>query len=168
MAITKRALKLKEKTFRRKGVSEVMAHALADKRLDDWKDLEMKGRNSGFKKQYYKRIKTERLKIKNLAREQGFWTPEMTRDHRILNIAYNNEDAVMITYALFHDLPIKNPKTLYPDLTYQGVVNWIALEGTDIQREKLKRYIQALSIFHTQEYMGNLYAKTLDGQGKFI
>jgi len=159
MAITKRSLKLREDNLRRRGVPEVMARALADKTLDDWQALEMKGRNSGFKKQYYKRIKAQRLKIKNRAREQGFWTPEMTRDHRILNIAYNNEDAVMITYLLFNNFPIKHPKNLYPDLTYQGVVNWLALEGTDNERKKLAAYIQALSIFHLVEQSGNLYAK---------
>ena len=159
VAITNRVLKKNENSLRARGLPEIMARALADKSLEDWEGLEMRGRNSGFKKQYYKRIKAERLKIKNQAREQGFWMPDMTRDHRILNIAYNNEDSVMITWLLLRQLPIKHPKTLYPDLTYQGIVNWLALEGTDIQREKLGRYIQSLSIFHTKEYMGNLYGE---------
>ncbi len=136
-----------------------MARALADKTLDDWQALEMKGRNSGFKKQYYKRIKAERLKIKNRAREQGFWTPEMTRDHRILNIAYNNDYTVLITFALMSDLPIKTVEAQFPDLAYQGVVNWFALEGTDNQRKNLARYIHALSIFNLREQSGNLYGK---------
>ena len=40
------------------GVPEVLAHALADDmRMGDWKDLPLKGRNSGFKKQFFKRVK---------------------------------------------------------------------------------------------------------------
>ena len=40
------------------GFPEVMAHFLADEmKWADWLDLPLKGKNSGFKKQFYKRIK---------------------------------------------------------------------------------------------------------------
>jgi len=148
-----------EKILTKKGLPEIMARALNNIDVKVWVAFPMTGRNSGFKKQYYKRIKAKRLKIKNQAQEQGSWTPEMTRDHRILNIAYNNDYTVLITFALMSDLPIKTVEAQFPDLAYQGVVNWFALEGTDNQRKNLARYIHALSIFNLREQSGNLYGK---------
>ena len=148
-----------EKILTKKGLPEIMARALNNIDVKVWVAFPMTGRNSGFKKQYYKRIKAKRLQIKHQAREQGYWTPEMTRDHQILNIAYDNDDAVLITFALMSGFHIRTPQDQYPDLTYQGVVNWVALEGTDNQRKNLARYITALSIFNLREKSGNLYGK---------
>jgi len=167
VAITNRVLKQNEKVLRKKGLPEVMAYAFRDKSLEDWKGLKFRGRNSGFKKQYYKRIKAERLKIKTQAREQGFWTPEMTRDHRILNIAYNNDGPAIITFALLNELPIQTPQTIYPDITSQGVLNWVALEGSNTERRKMMKYRRILSIFNLTENEGNLWGKSLvETEGK--
>ena len=54
------------------GVPEVLAHALADEmRWGEWRDLPLKGRNSGFKKQFFKRVKPVARKMNNLEWERN-------------------------------------------------------------------------------------------------
>ena len=48
------------------GFSEVMAHYLADDmKWNEWQELPLTGKNSGFKKQFYKRMKRGRKAVRN-------------------------------------------------------------------------------------------------------
>ncbi len=139
------------------GFSEVMAHFLADDmKLNEWKELPLKGKNSGFKKQFYKRMKQGRKVLRN--QERTGISPQVRRiNEHIMNVALFNEEVSQITYNLIHSLPILTPDAKFPHIPSQGLFNWVSFEGEPYQKQQRVAYEQALGLFNMARY-----TKTLD------
>jgi hypothetical protein len=141
------------------GFSEVMAHFLADDmKWNEWKELPLKGKNSGFKKQFYKRMKQGRKAVRN---QEGRITAVREGNHatdsHIMNVALFNEEVSQITYNMMHSLPILTPDAKFPHITSQGLFNWVSFEGEPYQKQQRVAYEQALGLFNMARY-----TKTLD------
>ena len=151
------------------GVPEVLAHALADEmRWGEWRDLPLKGRNSGFKKQFYKRVKPVARKMNNLEweknrltqlNEKGFrnsqWTTarEMLEHEKyIMTVAALNEDVVELFYQMVHYLPLLKADVMFPEIPSQGLFNWVSFSGEKWEKQGRVRYEQALTVFNVGEY----------------
>ena len=153
------------------GVPEVLAHALADEmRWGEWRDLPLKGRNSGFKKQFFKRVKPVARKMNNLEweknrlkklnerqRKSDDWTWTTDRDmleHEkyIMTVAALNEDVVQLFYQMVHYLPLLNADVMFPDIPSQGLFNWVSFSGEKWEKQGRVRYEQALTVFNVGEY----------------
>ena len=151
------------------GIPEVLAHALADEmKWGDWKDLPLKGRNSGFKKQFYKRVKPVARKMNNLEweknrltqlNEQGFrnsqWTTSremLEHEKYIMTVAALNEDVVELFYQMVHYLPLLKADVMFPEIPSQGLFNWVSFSGEQWEKQSRVRYEQALTVFNVGEY----------------
>ncbi len=150
------------------GVPEVLAHALADDmRMGDWKDLPLKGRNSGFKKQFFKRVKPVARKMNNLEWERNRLTqlnerrgkaryrpPREMLEHEkyIMTVAALNEQVVELFYQMVHYLPLLNADVMFPEIPSQGLFNWVSFSGEKWEKDKRVRYEQALTVFDLEEY----------------
>jgi len=141
------------------GFSEVMAHFLADDmKWNEWKELPLKGKNSGFKKQFYKRMKQGRKAVRN---QEGRITAVREGNHatdsHIMNVALFNEEVSQITYNMMHSLPILTPDAKFPHIPSQGLFNWVSFEGESYEKQQRVAYEQALGLFNMVRY-----TKTLD------
>lgn len=150
------------------GVPEVLAHALADDmRMGDWKDLPLKGRNSGFKKQFFKRVKPVARKMNSLEWERNRLTqlnerrgkaryrpPREMLEHEkyIMTVAALNEQVVELFYQMVHYLPLLNADVMFPEIPSQGLFNWVSFSGEKWEKDKRLRYEQALTVFDLEEY----------------
>lgn len=157
------------------GVPEVLAHALADDmRMGDWKDLPLKGRNSGFKKQFFKRVKPvarkmnteewERNRLTQLNESIGktmrqrkvkqWRQPREMLEHEkyIMTVAALNEQVVELFYQMVHYLPLLNADVMFPEIPSQGLFNWVSFSGEKWEKDKRVRYEQALTVFDLEEY----------------
>ena len=150
------------------GVPEVLAHALADDmRMGDWKDLPLKGRNSGFKKQFFKRVKPvarkmnteewERNRLTQLNERRGkarHRTSRFLLEHEkyIMTVAALNEQVVELFYQMVHYLPLLNADVMFPEIPSQGLFNWVSFSGEKWEKDKRVRYEQALTVFDLEEY----------------
>ena len=150
------------------GVPEVLAHALADDmKWGDWKALPLKGRNSGFKKQFFKRVKPmarkmnsfewqrNRLTQLNERRGKARYRPprEMLKHEKyIMTVAALNEQVVELFYQMVHYLPLLNADVMFPEIPSQGLFNWVSFSGEKWEKDKRVKYEQALTVFDVEEY----------------
>jgi len=131
------------------GFPEVMAHFLADEmKWADWVDLPLKGKNSGFKKQFYKRIK------QGLKKEWRDWLKRENKetDTHIMTVALFNDNVGDVAYNMIHSLPVLTPDAKFPDLPSQGLFNWVSFEGKPYQKKNKIQYTQALGLFNLVLY----------------
>ena len=149
------------------GVPEVLAHALADEmRWGEWRDLPLKGRNSGFKKQFFKRVKPVARKMNNLEwernrltqlNEKGLRNPMdnsavLEHEKYIMTVAALNEDVVELFYQMVHYLPLLKADVMFPEIPSQGLFNWVSFSGEKWEKQGRVRYEQALTVFNVGEY----------------
>ena len=161
------------------GVPEVLAHALADDmKWGDWRNLPLKGRNSGFKKQFFKRVKPAARKMNNLewernrltqlnesrlrtARKYGktkeganVFDARQLLEHEkyIMTVAALNEDVVELFYQMVHYLPLLKADVMFPEIPSQGLFNWVSFSGEQWEKQSRVRYEQALTVFNVGEY----------------
>ena len=149
------------------GVPEVLAHALADEmRWGEWRDLPLKGRNSGFKKQFFKRVKPVARKMNNLEwernrltqlNEKGLRNPMdnsavLEHEKYIMTVAALNEDVVELFYQMVHYLPLLKTDVMFPEIPSQGLFNWVSFSGEKWEKQGRVRYEQALTVFNVGEY----------------
>ena len=150
------------------GVPEVLAHALADEmKWGDWRDLPLKGRNSGFKKQFFKRVKPvarkmnteewERNRLTQLNERRGkarYRPPREMLEHEkyIMTVAALNEQVVELFYQMVHYLPLLNADVMFPEIPSQGLFNWVSFSGEKWEKDKRVRYQQALTVFDVEKY----------------
>ena len=133
------------------GFSEVMAHYLADEmKWNEWQELPLKGKNSGFKKQFYKRMKQGRKEVRIPSKHGG-------SNVHIMNVALFNEEVSQIAYNMMHSLPILTPDAKFPHIPSQGLFNWVSFEGEPYQKQQRAAYEQALGLFNMVRF-----TKTLD------
>ena len=138
------------------GFSEVMAHYLADDmKWNEWQELPLTGKNSGFKKQFYKRMKRGRKAV----RAATTTAASHRTDSHIMNVALFNEEVSQITYNMMHSLPILTPDAKFPHISSQGLFNWVSFEGEPYQKQQRVAYEQALGLFNMARY-----TKTLDSR----
>ena len=131
-----------KKRFMDSGFSEGMAHYLADDiTWGKWVELPMKGRNSGFKKQFYKRMRSFMNGGKGGHEAQ---------------IAYDNEYVPEIAHNMINSLPVLSPEDRFPTSPSQGLFNWVSFEGTTLERQHRLDYEQAIGIFDLPKYQKNL------------
>jgi len=149
------------------GVPEVLAHALADDMTwGDWKDLPLKGKNSGFKKQFFKRVKPVARKMNNLEWERNRLTqlnerrrtyqrpPRAMLEHEkyLMTVAALNDNVVELFYQMVHYLPLLNADVMFPEIPSQGLFNWVSFAGEKWEKDKRVRYEQALTVFDVEIY----------------
>jgi hypothetical protein len=153
------------------GVPEVLAHALADEmKWGEWRDLPLKGRNSGFKKQFFKRVKPVARKMNNLEWERNrltqlnerqrksddwTWTTDremLEHEKYIMTVAALNEDVVELFYQMVHYLPLLKTDVMFPEIPSQGLFNWVSFSGEQWEKQSRVRYEQALTVFNVGEY----------------
>ena len=149
------------------GVPEVLAHALADEmKWGEWRDLPLKGRNSGFKKQFFKRVKPVARKMNNLEwernrltqlNEKGLRNPMdnsavLEHEKYIMTVAALNEDVVELFYQMVHYLPLLKADVMFPEIPSQGLFNWVSFSGEKWEKQGRVRYEQALTVFNVGEY----------------
>ncbi len=141
------------------GFPEVMAHFLADEmKWADWLALPLKGKNSGFKKQFYKRIKQglNRLgEIDTYLENKELYRGDLETDKHIMTVAFFNDNVVDVAYNMIHSLPILTPDAKFPDLPSQGLFNWVSFEGESYQKKNKMKYTQALGLFNFVLYEYN-------------
>ena len=141
------------------GFPEVMAHFLADEmKWAEWLDLPLKGKNSGFKKQFYKRIKKG---LKQLGEVDTYLEKSNQKrenketDKHIMTVAFFNDNVVDVAYNMIHSLPVLTPDAKFPDLPSQGLFNWVSFEGKPYQKKNKIQYTQALGLFNLVVYEYN-------------
>jgi len=142
------------------GFPEVMAQFLADEiKWADWLDLPLKGRNSGFKKQFYKRIKQGLKQLGEvdtyLEGDTDYKKKKMETDKHIMTVALFNDNVVDVAYNMIHSLPILTPDAKFPELPSQGLFNWVSFEGEPYQKKNKMQYTQALGLFNLVLYEYN-------------
>lgn len=136
------------------GFPEVMAHFLADEmKWADWLALPLKGKNSGFKKQFYKRIKQGLNRLGKMDVDDEGWRIET--DKHIMTVAFFNDNVVDVAYNMIHSLPVLTPDAKFPDLPSQGLFNWVSFEGEPYQKKNKMQYTQALGLFNLVLYEYN-------------
>ena len=115
------------------GFPEVMAHFLADEmNWARWLVRPLNGTNSGFKKQFYKRIKQglNRLgEIDTYLENKELYGGDLETDKHIMTVALFNDNVVDVAYNMIHSLPILTPDAKFPDLPSQGLFNWVSFDG---------------------------------------
>ena len=141
------------------GFPEVMAHFLADEmKWADWLDLPLKGKNSGFKKQFYKRIRQglERLgEIDTYLEKKELYRGDLETDKHIMTVALFNDNVVDVAYNMIHSLPILTPDAKFSELPSQGLFNWVSFEGEPYHKKNKMQYTQALGLFNLVLYEYN-------------
>jgi len=136
------------------GFPEVMAHFLADEmNWARWMVRPLNGTNSGFKKQFYKRIKQGLNRLGKMDVDDEGWRIET--DKHIMTVALFNDNVVDVAYNMIHSLPILTPDAKFPDLPSQGLFNWVSFEGKPYQKKNKMQYTQALGLFNLVLYEYN-------------
>ena len=136
------------------GFPEVMAHFLADEmNWARWLVRPLNGTNSGFKKQFYKRIKQGLNRLGKMDVDDEGWRIET--DKHIMTVAFFNDNVVDVAYNMIHSLPILTPDAKFPDLPSQGLFNWVSFEGKPYQKKNKMQYTQALGLFNLVLYEYN-------------
>ena len=141
------------------GFPEVMAHYLADEmKWSEWLELPLGGRNSGFKKQFYKRIK-QGLKrvgeIETLLEKKELYRGDLETDKHIMTAALFNDNVADVAYNMINSLPVLSADAKFPDLPSQGLFNWVSFEGEPYQKKNKMQYTQALGLFNFVLYDNN-------------
>ena len=137
------------------GFPEVMAHNLADDmKWSEWFDLPLlEGKNSGFKKQFYKRIKEGLNRLGEIEQfYKRIYRGDLETDKHIMTVALFNDNVVDVAYNIIHSLPVLTPDAKFPDLPSQGLFNWVSFEGESYQKENKMQYTQALGLFNLGLY----------------
>ena len=136
------------------GFPEVMAHFLADEmNWARWMVRPLNGTNSGFKKQFYKRIKQGLNRLGKMDVDDEGWRIET--DKHIMTVAFFNDNVVDVAYNMIHSLPVLTPDAKFPDLPSQGLFNWVSFEGKPYQKKNKMQYTQALGLFNLVLYEYN-------------
>jgi len=143
-----------KKQFLDFGFPEGMAHYLADDiTWNRWRELPMKGRNSGFKKQFYKRMRSF---MKGAEKSTNITPPHSPNFYHQAQIAYDNEYVSEIAHNMINSLPVLSPDDRFSTATSQGLFNWVSFEGTKLERQHRLDYEQAIGIFDLPKYQKNL------------